>query len=81
MKTIVIWDSCGEEQIQFFVLDGDYSYFNKVYIGINANIEYQKKLNALMYDEEGNQKIEFFDDFPMQVTNEGFCVIKAGLIP
>ena len=37
MKTVVIWDTVGMDSIKYFVLDGDFSHLNEVYINAVAN--------------------------------------------
>lgn len=81
-KTVLIYDQCGQEEIQFAVLDGDYSELNGIYIN-NAHQEQedQDRLNDLICDEEGGYKINLLDQFPVDAVKDGAVVIVAGFLP
>lgn len=88
-KTIVIWNQF-ENGIQYFVLDGDYSRFNKIFIGEVDNEELQDELADMLYTEDGEDKgnIKFLDEFPTYVFYEEYnetlgsvIVIECGYIP
>lgn len=89
MKTVLIYDQL-DSSLKFFVLDGDYSHLNGVYI--NQYIEDKKaqkaaeakqdELNDLMYvPETGEFKHTALDEFPTQAVREGAIVIVAGFLP
>jgi hypothetical protein len=82
MKTVIIWDECGQEDIQFVVVDGDYSELNGIYIN-NAHQEQddRDRLSALIYAEDGEVIADFLKDFPVDAVKEGACVIVAGFLP
>lgn len=89
MKTVVIWDTCGQGQIRFFVLDGDMSRLNTIYINTYtektpAGRKQQKlidELNKLVYDDQGKDIVTFLDDFPVEEVKAGAKVIVAGFLP
>lgn len=92
MKTIVIWDTCGEEDIKFFVVDGDKSHLDRVYINASEpeGIEkedwedLQAELDIVQTLKNPRQMLT---DFPGDVLIEqiqkglGIAVIVAGFIP
>lgn len=80
LKTIVIWDSCGQESIKFFTLDGDRRDLNQVYINACENQDGQKRLNkVLAYDKHGKPKVTLLDEFP--IVERVDYVIVAGFMP
>ncbi len=86
-QTIIIWDSCGESSIKFIVLDGNFYKFKDIYINSYHDDTYKRQLASelcdLIYDEDGNPKVEFLDDFPAPVLirNLNAFVIIAGELP
>ena len=82
MKTIFIWDSCGDESIKFFIIKGDFSRLNHTYINsIDKQIE-QDELNTLMYNTiEDKPKITMLDEFPVHSLSKGDVVITCGYYP
>lgn len=68
-KTIFIWDEL-DQNIKFFVLDGDYSDFDGIYIN-NCEETKARQLLELVYDEEGNKKIEMYTQFPTSTFEDG----------
>jgi hypothetical protein len=82
MKTVLIWDECGQQDIMFVVLDGDYSELDGIYIN-NAGQEQedQDRLNDLIYDTHGEVIADFVKAFPVDAVKEGACVIVAGFLP
>ena len=89
MKTIVIWDMCGQEPIKYFIADGDLSRLNGLYINTytEKTPEGRKKekllteLSKLTYDKEGNFLQTLLSDFPVQAVKDGALVIVAGFLP
>lgn len=81
-QTVLIYDQCGQEDVQFVVLDGDYSELNGIYIN-NAHQEEsdQERLNDLIYDEDGLHKVQFMKEFPVDAVKAGAVVIVAGFLP
>ncbi len=89
MKTVLIYDQL-DSSLKFFVLDGDYSHLNGVYI--NQYVEDEKaqkatdtkqdELTDLIYvPETGEFKHSALDEFPTQAVREGATVIVAGFLP
>ena len=81
-RTLVIWDSMDNE-IKFFVLDGDQTKYDGVYIqsrvdGSDAKL--QKGLAALVYTKKGTHKVSMVDKFPRPLLSST-AVITAGIIP
>ena len=65
MKTIVIWDSCGEEPLKFFVVYEDKSHLNGCYIN-GAHEEAVDELYTILgYNEDGIPKVEMLSEFPI----------------
>jgi len=85
METVFIWDTIGMESIQFFVMDGDYSHLNDVYINAVGNPEDmtdQEELHNLVYNENGYTKPDLMlDNFPCEAVANGAIVIVCGFLP
>lgn len=84
MKTILIFDQCGDAPIQFAVLQGDYSRFSKVYIGTNSDDEsevaLQDELYDLMYDSKGKLKVDMYQTFPINSFDLNTAVVVCGFV-
>ena len=90
MQTVLIYDQLDAE-LKFFVLDGDYSHLNGVYInqmveGTKAKQKAadakQDELTNLMYVKEtGELKHQFLTTFPTAAVLDGAIVIVAGFLP
>lgn len=90
MKTILIYDQL-DAGLKFFVIEGDYSRLNNVYInGIiegtkkaqKANEKLQDELEKLIYGGGGEILLPHTSDFPVDVLKrEDAIVIKAGFLP
>ena len=48
MKTCFCFDQCGEADVRFFELEGDYSHLNQTYISCGKSIGDEKELNDLI---------------------------------
>lgn len=89
MKTVVIWDMCGEAPIKYFITDGDLSQLDGLYINTytEKTPEGRKKekllieLFKLTYDKKGNFLPALLDAFPVQAVKDGAQVIVAGFLP
>ena len=89
MKTVVIWDMCGQEPIKYFILDGDFTRLAGLYINTytEKTPEGRKKekllteLSKLTYDKIGTFLPVLLDDFPVQAVKDGAQVIVAGFLP
>jgi hypothetical protein len=73
MKTVVIWDMMGQEPIQYFVVTGDWSRFNHLYI--NTYTDKTPK------GESGNMLQTLLSDFPIEEVKDGAQVIVCGFLP
>lgn len=83
MKTVVVWDQCGQDQVKYAVLDGDYTHLHGVFINdAEGDPEKEDELSAIFYTEDGEDNAELQDDFPIDVVkNEECAVITAGFYP
>lgn len=86
MKTIVIWDQVGEDQIRFFVLEGDFSRLNRIYINTyfgrdKTSEEKAEELNEIVYDANGKCRVSLLDSFPVELVEKDTIVISAGFFP
>jgi hypothetical protein len=57
MKTLIIYNATDDD-LQYCILEGDYSRFNGVAIGSGENDELEDEASMLMYDKQGNKLIE-----------------------
>lgn len=82
MKTIIIWDQCGQDALTFFVVDGDLSHLDKVYINDNDDEALVDELNNLVFDAEGQNKFKSYKKFPRKTSmNPATKIIVAGFAP
>lgn len=82
MKTVLIWDQCAVEPVQFAVLEGDMRHLNGVYINSTSDDEAkQQELSDLVYDKNGTTRINLSEDFPVAAVRAGAEVIVAGFLP
>lgn len=83
MKTVMIYDQCGQDDIKFAVLDGDYSHLNGAYINsTETSDDVAEELSDLLYDpESGNNRVELLEHFPIDAVKNGAIVIVAGFLP
>lgn len=82
MKTIMIFDNCGEVPIQFYVLRGNYMHLDGVYVNsTKCKQKLQDEITNLMYDAEGNTKLKPYKRFPIKTACAGAPIIVAGFLP
>ena len=82
MKTVLIYDQCGQEPIKFYVLEGNYSHLDGVYINEADSQEHlQDELSNLMYTEKGRVIPMEHGCFPTHEVKNGAPVIVAGFLP
>lgn len=83
MKTVIVWDMCGQENVRFAVLDGDFTHLSGVYINdADVDTDKENELSSIFYDEEGQDKQELREQFPVEVVKSEECaVITAGFYP
>lgn len=84
--TVLIWDQCGMEHLQFAVFEGDYTHLNRTYINEAVEddklIALQEELHDLIYNADGTTKPEFLSYFPRKALKKPFTrVIVAGFYP
>lgn len=91
MKTILIYDEL-DANLKFFVLDGDYSHLNKVYMNSvledatakaqKAHDKLQTQLEKLMYGKGGSLILPYTSEFPLDAIRAlDTIVIVAGFLP
>ena len=81
MKTVLIFDQCGEQPLQFFVVEGDYQHLDSVYINATDDEALEDELNSLLYDEAGKLKLKPIKGFPYKAVKSGAKVIVVGFAP
>jgi hypothetical protein len=77
-RTVFIYN---ETTIQFFVVDGDYSHLNNVYINYIGSEDFQNQLIKILFTEnefDHTYKVHFLDDFPVEEVINGAKIIKCG---
>lgn len=81
MKTVIIWNEFGERDLGWFIVDGDYSELDRVYINSAMCDEDDiDKLNNLVYgDETGDMLFEPNTDFNLMPRE--YPIIVAGFLP
>jgi hypothetical protein len=80
MKTVVIFDEL-EGDLQFFVFDGDIKHLDRVYINSDHDQKLIDELMDLIYEDDGDRKVEFLSEFPIEEVKNGAQVITAGFCP
>jgi hypothetical protein len=59
MKTVIIWDMCRQEPLSFFIVAGDQSHLDKIFINnADQDMSLQDELNDLIYNEAGQYKLK-----------------------
>jgi hypothetical protein len=95
MKTIVIWDTCGEDRIRFFVAPGDWEELDQAYLNSSDSSDEQIARMELMLYSAGINLSEGFKNnsrvlnaFPLEAFrnefnnfNPSIKVITCGFIP
>jgi len=81
MKTIVIWDNCDAD-LKFFVAEGDFRHLNRKYINsMDTTDEEVDEINALVFKEDGQYKVEMSDEFPVFTNPLAVPVVIMGFLP
>jgi hypothetical protein len=96
MKTIVIWESF-DAAAQFFVLNGDYSHLDGVYINAaDGDLDLQDELSEIVYrsneeqqadPEAGYYRVKMRRKFPIVTAvknynkGEGLKIVQCGMLP
>lgn len=94
MRTIIIFDTLGQDPITFFVVEGDYAHLDGVYINTTRLVDldtgidkvHQERCDELcnlIYDENGRIRNEIvqFKSFPVGAVDDTTPVIVAGFYP
>lgn len=82
MRTVIIWDQCGQEQLLFFVVDGDLSELDGVYLNGCGDEEKVDKLNSIIYRDDYSSYRNFaLTKFPVDAVKNGAKVIVCGFYP
>lgn len=83
MKTVIIYDQCGEDAIKFYVVEGDYEHLDGIYVNHSRQPEALRDMLAdLFYDREtGQDLLTAEDSFPINAVKDGAVVIVAGFLP
>lgn len=83
MKTIIIWDTCGEDQIRFLSAEGDHRNLDQVYINQSDSDETaQDELNDLVNKLTNHWQDRMPVSFPVAAFNPATdFVIVAGFLP
>jgi hypothetical protein len=82
MKTVMIFDSCGDGPIKFFIFKEDVSHLDGVFINSSeANEDLQTELSDLIYGKDGTDLRKFYKKFPIKTVRAGAKVIIAGFYP
>ena len=83
MRTVLIFDQCGAEALEFYVLDGDYRHLAGVYVNsCEGNQKKQDELSDLLYDPDtGEKRKKARHKFPVKAVRAGASVVVCGFIP
>lgn len=80
MKTVVIWDN-DIERIKFFVTEEDMTGMHQAYINGDLTTDEQAgRLNAVVYDKNGDYCVQMLDNFPVEAVQAGAQVIVCGFL-
>lgn len=80
MKTVIIYDQCGQSPLSFAVVEGDWSKYDRIYIN-DYDQELSYEFSEKVYDDSGNPLITFQEEFPYNEVKNGAKVIVAGFLP
>lgn len=86
MNTIVIWNVAETIGVKYFLLKGNFSYLDNVYINTCGSREYSalvRELDDLVFDENGTYKVFLLDKFPIhEILNDNMTkVVCCGILP
>ena len=79
MKTLIIFDEMIRD-VRFAILDGDYSRFHGISINSREH-ECDEEFSNMVYDEQGNEKIEFSEDISIIEGKQWDKVAVCSFIP
>ena len=79
--TVVIWDFLDAD-IKFFVTHEPVCDLDRKYINsVECSDDDSARINNLVYDEEGNCKVEMTNKFPVEAVRDGAAVVVIGFLP
>ena len=84
VRTILIYDQCGEAPISFTVLPGDLSHLDKTYINsTRCEEKLQDELMKLLFDDKGRFIVKWSEKFPRRflIENPDTKIIICGFLP
>lgn len=84
LKTLVIFDWCGESPIQFGVVHDEYlPYLDEQYINCTNCSETSEEILSNLLDQEGFLSNDFPYKEVAEVVNAGesFIVVRCGFLP
>jgi len=82
MKTVIIYDQCGQEDIKFFILEGDYRKFHNKYINsVDNPPKLDEELYTILYTSDGVLKQSYVKEFPVEAVRDGAEVVIIGFFP
>ena len=76
MKTLVLYNDMWSNRPQFFLIDGDYSHLDGVYINSDSDKEKIKELTNILFTEGEGVKVNLFD----KPTKDWDIFIQVGYI-
>jgi hypothetical protein len=81
LKTVLIYDQCGQAPLRFYVLGEDYRHLHGTYINSDSNDNLQDELSALLGLADYPDSRPHLDVFPVDAVKEGAAVIVCGFYP
>jgi hypothetical protein len=79
-KTVVIWDTCGEAAVSFYICEGNLSHLDGTYVNDGDSPEADTDAIQTAIDE-GQRRRDFPLDEVKDPEEEIVAVICAGVIP
>lgn len=81
-KTVLILDWCGEQPIEYAVLNGDCSRFDRLYINrVGNDRKLEDEFSAILFDANGSSRLKTYKVFPYAAMGPNTKVIVAGFLP
>lgn len=82
MKTVLIYDSIGQDEIKFLVVEGDYRHLHGKYANsVETSEKEEDTINSLVFNEDWYLKEGFTTEFPTQAVIDGAFVVTIGFLP
>lgn len=81
LKTVLCWDAMGEDLITWFIVDGDWTRFQDVYVN-GDNSPLADELCDLMYDSKGELNFaSCTKDDAVKAIISGAKLVVCGIVP